>query len=140
LNRKIRKWLIPNSVFVVIRDQDGGDCREIKAKLTSLVEAAKRGDRTLIRIACRDLESWVLGDWQAIAEAFQLPNVADHGRKAKYRNPDSLSKPITEIKKFVPAYPKGDGARRIGPLLDPARNRSPSFRAFCSGVQRMLAT
>ena len=47
---------------------------------------------------------------------------------------------VRELRKFIPDYQKRDGARRLGGLLDPARNQSSSFRAFCAGVQRLITT
>src|SRR5208337_5287691 len=34
--RKLRAWREPGVRFVVLRDKDGGDCRELKRKLVSL--------------------------------------------------------------------------------------------------------
>lgn len=61
LPRKLKAWQDPQSRFVVIRDQDSGDCRVIKDRLRQLCEAADRND-VLIRIACRELEAWFLAD------------------------------------------------------------------------------
>ena len=36
LVRKLRFWLLPDSVIVVLRDQDAGDCHVIKRKLAEL--------------------------------------------------------------------------------------------------------
>ena len=54
-----------------------------------------------------------------------------------YRVPDALGSPVAEIRKHVPDYQKVDGARRLGLLLDPDRNRSASFRSFCTGVRNL---
>jgi hypothetical protein len=32
LKKKLRGWRLPDSVFVVMRDQDSGDCRTIKSR------------------------------------------------------------------------------------------------------------
>lgn len=49
--RKLRAWREPGVRFVVLRDKDGGDCRELKRKLVSLCEAGGYPN-TLVRIAC----------------------------------------------------------------------------------------
>jgi hypothetical protein len=59
-------------------------------------------------------------------------------KKSKYRNPDKLSNPVRELRRFVPDYQKRSGARRIGPLLEPKRNQSHSFKVFCAGVQNLV--
>ena len=35
---RMKRWLRPNSRFVVMRDQDSGDCRAIKSRLLSLCQ------------------------------------------------------------------------------------------------------
>ena len=48
---KLRAWKEPGVKFVIVQDQDTGDCRELKRKLVELC-----GDTTqevLIRIACQ---------------------------------------------------------------------------------------
>lgn len=57
LVKRLRGWRQPNTTFVVMRDQDSGDCKIIKEKLTNLCVEAGR-DTALIRIACHELESF----------------------------------------------------------------------------------
>lgn len=135
--RKIRGWQQPDTRFVVLRDQDAGDCHAVKSTLRALVPG-EQAAWTTIRIACRELESWALGDWQAVAEAFDQPKLAERGRKRTYRDPDVLHNPVAELRKALPAYQKRDGARRLGRLLDPERNRSRSFRVFCRAIAALV--
>lgn len=137
LVRKLRGWRTPDSAFVVLRDQDAADCEAVKARLVALVRES--GRNALVRVACRDLEAWVLGDLAALAEAFETPRVAELSAKSRYREPDVLVKPVEELRRLVPSYQKIDGARRVGRHLDPGRSQSPSFRTFVSGVERLLA-
>jgi hypothetical protein len=137
LVRKLRGWKMPNSSFVVLRDQDAAECVVVKAKLKQLAIEAGR-EETLVRIACRELEAWVVGDWRAVGEAFGRPELHAQALKEVHRAPDRLVRPVEALRKFVPQYQKRDGARRVGPLLDPARNQSDSFRSFCTGVQRLV--
>ena len=64
-----------------MRDQEAAHCHDVKRKLGEIV--ATSGKRALIRIAWRELESWVLGDLRAVAEAFGEPSVANHPRVAR---------------------------------------------------------
>lgn len=138
LARRLRGWLRPNSVFVVLRDQDAGDCHIVKRRLTDRVAESGK-DPVLVRVACRELEAWALGDLVAVAEAYARPSIASLVRKQKFREPDALVRPIEELRLLEPSYQKIDGARRLGPLLDPARSTSPSFRAFCEGLTRHVS-
>lgn len=136
LVRRVRAYADENAHFVVLRDQDSGDCGEVKRKLRELLFQTGRSN-TLIRIACRELESWVAGDWHSVAEEFEQPRLANLGTKAKFRNPDRLTKPVTELRQHLVGYQKIDGARRMGLRLDPETNASPSFKTFCSGLKKL---
>jgi hypothetical protein len=135
---KMRHWKKPGAGFVVLRDQDAAECQRVKQVLADLVAESGRSP-SLVRVACRELESWVVGDWAAVAQAFERPQLAAHSVKEAYRTPDALQRPIEWIRKVIPDYQKRDGARRVGPLLDLGRNQSQSFRAFCRGLQRLVA-
>jgi len=62
---KTSGWQLPESVFVIILDQDSSDCHVVKQRLFELCTQAKKGD-ALIRVACRELESFYLGDLVAV--------------------------------------------------------------------------
>lgn len=131
--RRIRGWQQPDTRFVVVRDQDSApDCKVVKASLAATV--AESGKTALVRIACRTLEAWVVGDLEALGVAFGVPDLASAQKKEKFPDPDALGSAFDEIKRLVPTYQKLQGARSVGPLLDPSRNVSKSFRALCSGV------
>ena len=136
LVRKLRGWRRPHSSFVVLRDQDAGDCAVVKKGLLAKVDESGR-DNTLVRIACRDLEAWVVGDWASVAVAFNRPQLAGLSNKEAFRDPDVVVRPVEALRKHLPEYQKRDGARRLGKLLDPQTNKSRSFQVFCAGVQRL---
>lgn len=98
LTKRIRGYQIPNSYFIVLRDQDSGNCFKIKEKLTGLCEAAGRPS-AIIRIACRELESWYLADLKAVEEGMHLPGISRFQQNKKFRNPDYLGSPLGRIKK-----------------------------------------
>lgn len=133
----LRAWRNPSAAFVVLRDQDSGDSRTVKARLVErFIDPANRP--VLFRVACRELEAWILGDLPAFAEEFSVSAAVRAAGKAKYRNPDVLGSPVLELSRFVPGYAKRDGARRMGARLDAACNRSHSFRVFCAGVSGLV--
>lgn len=136
LKKELRNWRVPSSGFVVMRDQDSDNCTTLKNKLRGLAEQSGKPD-VLVRIACHELESWALGDWQAVAEAYSTPKLSKHDLDSLYADPDRLHNPVAELRKYVREYQKVDGARRLGKLLTPERNRSTSFRVFCDGVVRL---
>lgn len=139
LVKRIRGWLLPDSAFVVLRDQDSGDCRVIKEKLTALCREAGKPE-TVVRIACKTLESWFVGDWNSVGTAFGQPKLTKLTLKAIYQDPDRLGDPVNELRKVIPEYQKRDGARRIGPLLSQASNRSHSFQVFIEAIQRLAGS
>jgi hypothetical protein len=136
LVRRMSRWVRPNSKFVVLRDQDSGDCITIKRRLQEKCREAGH-PTAVVRIACRELEAFFVGDWQAIALAFDKESLQTHANKAKYRNPDLLGSPSMEIKRLIPQYQKRDGARRIGPHLTTSRNKSNSFQALVRSLQQL---
>lgn len=134
--RRIRGWLTPNSAFLVLRDQDNGDCQVIKERLRALCREAGKPD-AVVRIACRTLESWFVGDWEAVGKAYQQPKLSMLKQKALYQNPDHLGDPVNELRKFIPEYQKRDGARRISRHLNLTCNSSKSFLIFVEAVRRL---
>lgn len=130
---RMRAWLQPNTQFVILRDQDSGDCRAVKATLRQRCVQAGRPE-AIVRVACKELEAFFVGDWEAVAMAFDKPALAKLAGKAKYRHPDALGSPSEELARHVPGYQKRDGARRIAPLVSPDRNRSASYQALRSAV------
>lgn len=140
LKLKLRGWRLPNSVFVVMRDQDSGDCRAIKANLANLCREAGRRD-TLIRIACRELESFYLGDLAAVERGLGIRDLSTRQDTEKFRNPDALGNPAGELFRLTrDGYAKLSGSRAIAPHLKLEGNRSRSFNALLSGIRKLVET
>jgi hypothetical protein len=137
--RKLRA--LQRAAFVVVRDNDGADCLVIKTRLQRLCEDGGRAD-ALIRIACQELEAWYLGVPRILADVYHRSQLSGLGRKSKYRNPDRLGSPSSELVKLVPEFRKLEGARRMGVAmpLQESVNQSPSFRVFVEGVRRVTRT
>jgi hypothetical protein len=136
--RKLRAWNEPGARFVVLRDNDGGDCRALKAKLRELCEEGRRGD-ALTRIACQELEAWYLGEPDALTAAFGRESMRAIGSKARYRDPDSVQVPSAALREMVPAFQKVSGARAMAKHLTREGNRSRSFRVLLDGIDRLTA-
>ncbi|MEQ9322060.1 MAG: hypothetical protein RIF41_23025, partial [Polyangiaceae bacterium] len=134
--RRLRHYRKPQARFVVMRDQDSGNCVTVKGGLIAKCDEAGRPE-TLVRIACRELEAWILGDLEAFAEEFDCPAAARATTQVKYADPDAVVKPVDVLRKFHQEYQKRDGARRMGIVLDPNRNSSVSFRVFCDGIRKL---
>lgn len=138
LGLRIRGWQLANTCFVVLRDQDSGDGLAVKQGLKHICNLAGQ-PHAVVRIACKELETFFIGDWVAVASAFEMPALAKLGAKAMYRQPDLLGSPSSELKKHISMYQKRDGARRIAAHLDPARNKSHSFGIFMRSIQQIAA-
>jgi len=138
LVRKLRYWLLPDSVFVVMRDQDAGDCQDIKMRLVDLCSQAGRNE-ALVRVACRELESFYLGDLEAVEHGLSIRGLASKQGQRKYRNPDRLGSPSEELNKLTKGkYQKVAGSRAIGVHLNLENNSSRSFIVLLSGIKKVL--
>lgn len=134
---RLRSWLDPNAKFVVMRDQDNGDCAQIEKNLINKCKSAGKPD-ALVRIACRELESFFLGDLKAVANSIGPYKIINLQEKSKYRDPDRLANPSEELKKIAPKYQKVAGSRDIGPLLDISSNKSKSFISLIAGLKLLI--
>ena len=138
LVRKVKGYRNPEARFVVLRDQDSApDCIAIKAKIASLCASAGRPE-ALVRIACRELESFYLADLAAVEKGLELHGLAKRQAHRKFRSPDYLGSPSKELATLTKdRYQKISGSRAIGPWLDPDNVRSDSFRNLIAGIRRL---
>ena len=137
LARILRAWRTPHCTFVVLRDQDLADCRVVKQKLVGLCQYGRRKD-ALVRIACRELESFYLGDLAAVEKGLHLKGLANRQRNRKFREPDRLDHPAQELVRLTSGqYSKIAGSRAIGPHMKIEGNASCSFNALISGIQKL---
>ena len=140
LVRKMRGWQLPETAFLVIRDQDSADCMDVKKHLIDLCREAGRPN-ALVRIACRELESFYFGDLSAVEAGLGVKNVVELQRKAKYRVPDSIENPFDKLQKLTDGtYQNVSGSRIIGALLSLDNNTSHSFNVLVSGIRKLFAT
>lgn len=127
---KLKAWLPPRPRFVVVRDQDSGDCAEIKKTLLRICQNTGH-PQTLVCVVCHELESWFLGDLAAVSQAYDMPALASDRMKRKFRDPDELNNAKQELRspsqgKYQPMH----GSREMGKLISPERNSSRSFAYF----------
>ena len=140
IGRKLRGWRPPLPRFIVLRDQDGGVCADIKSNLINTCTQAGHPD-TLVRIACHELESWYLGDLCAVEIGLEISGLASKQKTRKYKTPDNLANAAQELSRLTEKkYQKISGSRAIGVWLNPERNMSTSFHAFIDGVQKMATS
>lgn len=139
LERKLRGWLVPDTSFLVMRDRDSEDCQVVKKRLVEICRRAGR-PRAVVRIACGELESFYLGDLEAVSRAFECR--VPSGKSAKFRDPDHLNNAADELKRLTGGgYQKIAGSRKIARFLrTDGTNRSRSFNVLIEGVRRLMET
>lgn len=136
IQRKLRAWHVPKDRFIIVRDNDGGDCIALKQRLRDLCKGTGHEDAT-IRIVCQELEAWYLGQPDAMANAFGMEELRNIRNAPRFRDPDTRPKPSKDVDKLCKGFRKIDGARKMGEYLTREGNHSHSFRVFLDGVERM---
>lgn len=136
-----------DAVIVVI-DSDSRPCVDFLAELKGLLTDCQPAPKTLFRLAIEEIEAWYLGDREALQAAYPKARV----ELLKKYVQDSICGTWEFLADAV--YPGGsaaikkagwplrgqikcDWAEKIGPLLDPNRNTSPSFGKFRDGLRRV---
>ncbi len=139
--RKIRAYQNPEASFVILRDLDShADCKALKTRLMTLCSEAGHPN-SLVRIACRELETFYLADLAAVEKGLGLPGLKRYQQSAKFRSPDHLGSPSKELSSLTKGrYQKVSGSRAIGPWLDLENDRSASFRNLVAGIRRITQT
>ena len=138
LKKRLRNWCNPNTDFVVLRDQDSEDCTVVKQRLADICTEAEK-PYSLVRIVCHELESWYLGDLQAVEKGLNLSGLSEQQQKSKFRSPDRLNNAKQELRKLTKnSYQPISGSREIGCYMSVENNRSHSFKVFISGIQRIF--
>lgn len=139
LTRKIRAYQNQRARFIVLRDQDNHpNCTSVKQRLLDLCAASGKIDKCLVRIACRELETFYLADLHAVEQGLKLNGLTGHQKSKKLRSPDDLGSPSVELKTLTKgSYEKVAGSRAIGQYLSLENERSPSFRNLIAAIRRM---
>ncbi|MBV7568562.1 DUF4276 family protein [Pseudomonas sp. PDM27] len=139
MTMRMQGYLNTDARFIVMRDQDSDpDCKALKARLLGKCQDSGKANHALVRIACRELETFYLADLQAVETALGVKGIRSKQQSAKFRNPDYLGSPSHELKvlsKF--RYEKISGSREIGRYLQVDNGRSASFRNLVEGIKRL---
>jgi hypothetical protein len=136
---------------IVVLDADERDCAAFLTELRLLAVSCNASHLALFRLAIEETEAWYLGDRDALRRAYP---------KARMRALDAYvqdsvcgtwelvaeavhpggSRSIRQVGWPLPGQIKHEWADRIGPLLDPEINLSPSFGKLRDGIRRLAAT
>ena len=142
-----------NFFVVVLLDLDNNEnCKKIKQNLLEISNFYAPTLNILFRIAVKELETWFLGDQQALKRAY--PN-ADQKEMDSYNpcpengNWELLANAIypggsaqLKDRRFVRTGRRGEQkikwASKICPYMDVENNESPSFCVFRDGIRNMI--
>jgi hypothetical protein len=137
IERRIRGYVNPQARFIVLRDQDNADCLGLKKALSRKCEASGKND-VIVRIACRELESFYLGDLAAVEAAFGIRGLTQRQNERKFREPDRLGSPSQELERLTKRrYQKVSGSRAIAAHLRIEDSRSRSFGHLVDAIRRV---
>ena len=138
LPKKIKgfsNWHEPVGI-IVLQDQDSNDCIKLKQKLSDIITSNGEIPH-LIRIICKELESWYIGDLAALNIAYPNFRHDKYINLAKFRNPDVVNA-SDELKKILPSFQKVTTASKVAQYIGIESNRSESFKQFVSGIYRFV--
>jgi hypothetical protein len=136
LEKTIRNHIDPCCPVIILCDQDDKDCIELKKQIRKLCKKTGQHSRCVVRIACRELESWYLAQLDVVASHFGVPELSK--RQKRYNNPDHLDDPAKEMERLTNRqYQKVKGSRIMGQHLDPDVERSISFTHFINTLRKI---
>jgi hypothetical protein len=135
--RKLKAWNTPNSRFLILRDNDRGDCKDRKAQLLAIVAASGKLKYCKVRVVCQELEAWFLADVPALQSSGYLGAGKVPGFAQK--DPDAIPHPVHEMEKLRPGYGKITGAAEIAPYMNPDNPKSASFIHTIQAIRDMIA-
>ena len=135
--KKMRAWREPGVRFIILRDNDGSDCKELKQKLISRVPDSSM--KYQVRIVCQNLESWFIGDIEAVATAYPVSRRHNSFKALSRSDPDTLTNASDLLTDLTRTGAKRARATEIAEQMQPERNRSRSFHVFVEGLTRFLS-
>jgi hypothetical protein len=134
---------------LVVLDTDKRDCVGFLAELKALAADCNPAPNTMFRLAIEEVEAWYLGDLQALLAAY--PHAKQDVLKRYTQDvacgtwellADAVySGGSASLKKAgwpLSGQIKHEWAKKIGPLLEPDRNLSPSFGKLRDGLRRLI--
>lgn len=135
---------------VIILDSDRRDCRTFLAELKGVAVDCHPAPNILFRLSIEEMEAWYFGDRKALLLAYPRAkrDVLDRYHQDSICGTWEILADaiypggVAAINKEgwpLPGQVKSEWAEKIGPLLDPERNVSPSFVRLRDGVRRLIA-
>lgn len=135
---------------VVVVDTDKRDCVAFLDELKEVAAACNPVPITLFRLAIEEIEAWYFGDQDALLAAYPRAKQDVLGKYVQDSACDTwelLADAVhlggsAAIKKAgwpLPGQVKHEWAEKIGPLMKPERNISPSFGKLRDGLRRLVA-
>jgi hypothetical protein len=134
---------------LIVVDSDRRNCADFLQELHGVLQRCNPAPTALFRLAIEEIEAWYFGDRSALLEAY--PNakspilnayIQDSICDTWERLADAIypggSAALKQAGWPLPGQIKHEWAERIGPLLQPDRNKSPSFKKFREGLQRLV--
>lgn len=129
--QKVKVHCKDGAMVIVLIDQDNSDCLDLKSNLIELCRAT--GETNFkVRIVCHELESWYLGDLNAVDAAFGT-KIAKLQNKNKFRNPDNLGNAKQELQRLIRQRGQLYIAEQLGSVMTMQGmkdNKSHSFQVF----------
>jgi Domain of unknown function (DUF4276) len=126
-------WLKhPHYKVFVLLDKDNADCLQRKLKAESLCAV-----NTQVQIVCKNLESWILGDLQALENAYGKSFAAF---AHQFDNPEILDNPKQALeqlllkRKITQKYSVIN--KNVAPFLSLDQNKCYSFKRFIKLLHR----
>lgn len=151
LLRGYGRSLKEDQVVLVVVDLDDRDCLVFKRELVGILDHCNPKPSTLIRIAIEEIEAWLLGDQEAIKQAYPKAKenilrqyVQDDICGTWEKLADALHRGGSSgLKKH--GYPiigaaKYEWAKKIVPFCNVEENQSKSFQVFRDGVLRLAGS
>lgn len=135
---------------VVVLDTDKRNCVDFLSELKALAAGCNPAPNALFRLAIEEVEAWYLGDRQALESAYPRAKADVLNRYVQDSACDTWelladavypggSAAIKKVGWPLPGQLKHEWAEKIGPLLEPDRNVSPSFGKLRDGLRRLVA-
>ncbi len=134
---------------VVVLDPDRRNCVEFLTELETLATRCNSVPNTMFRLAIEEVEAWYLGDREALqtvcprAKMGKLDRYVQDSVCGTWELLADVVHPGGSVAIKKAGWPlsgqiKCEWAEKIGPLLDPDRNRSPSFGKLRDGLRRLV--
>jgi Domain of unknown function (DUF4276) len=133
---------IPGSRILITRDQDAANCVEVKDDILATLNN-KCSCPFFVRIVCKELESWFLGDLDAVNKAYPRFKPSNYSGRADLRHVDKIVSPNKFLLRIIPEYskretlPKLEASSKIAPYLDIGNNKSESFNQTVNAIRQL---